>query len=164
MEFIEILKALLTPIIAILAVYLAYQQYRINKRNSKYQIEIDLKRINLELYNKRYKIFTETKNIILKLSKYAEIDSQSLSDFVFNTNEHKFLFGPEIVEYLDELFKNATTLTAKKREQSNTDIYPVPSLQRKKIIAEYGELLNWFTNEYENCEAMFIKYLDFRNL
>ena len=164
MEFIKILNALLTPVIAIFAVYIAYQQYRINKRNSEYQKEIDLQKINLELFNRRYRIFTETKNLILHLSKYAKVDSKRLSDFITATNEHKFLFGREIEIYLNELYEKATNLSHTNNEQKNIEIYPPHSPQRKELLEKHEELLNWFTTEFENCEVRFIKYLNFRNL
>jgi hypothetical protein len=56
MDWIDVLSALLTPTIAILGIYIAYQQWRTNKN-----------RLKLELFDKRYEIFTNIKKFIANI-------------------------------------------------------------------------------------------------
>ena len=83
MLIIQILSAFLTPVIAILAAYIAYQQYVVNKRNSDRQYLLGIKKVNLDLYQKRFRIFKETKQILLEINKNAGIHIVEIRDFKF---------------------------------------------------------------------------------
>ena len=59
-------------------------------------------------------------------------------------------FGMELVDLTDDL--------------KNTNQYPVGSVNRESKIERDRILTSWFTNEYENIEVKFDKYLNFKNL
>ena len=164
MQVVNILSALLTPIIAVLAVYIAYQQYQINKKVSERQNFLNLKKLNLDLYQKRFRIFNETKEILLKINKEAKIDIIEIRNFNFSINESKFLFGDEIIQYLQDLQKSANKLSNLTKSSDNSSLYRDGHQARKQLVDERHVLINWFTTEYENVENRFIKYLDFKNL
>ncbi len=69
MQVIKIINALLTPIIAVLAVYIAYQQYLTNKKNSERQYYLNKKKLNFELYEKQYRISKKLRKFCIKLIK-----------------------------------------------------------------------------------------------
>ena len=61
MSFLNILSGLLTPLIAIIAVYIAYQQYQSNKKQGELKLKLDSenselerKRLSLEEYKMNY--------------------------------------------------------------------------------------------------------------
>jgi len=178
MYLVQLLSGLLTPMIAIIAVYIAYQQYLSNKKQGEIKLKLDTDksqleknrlniekyRLRLDLYNKRYRIFDETKKVLHKISKDSKIDIFELRDFNFNTNESKFLFDDDISSFLDELQKNAIELNHLTDDLKNIILYPVGSNEREIKTNRDGELTSFFDNEYENIERRFNIYLDFKKL
>jgi len=164
MIIIKILSALLTPVIAIFAAYIGYKQYTINKKNSERLLYMDRRKMDLDLYKSRYKIFDETKNVLLKISKNAGIDIIEVRDYNFSINESKFLFEEDIVNFLQELQRKAIDLTHITKELENKQELPVNSIERNNKVKEWKVLIDFFTHEYQNLESRFIKYLDFRKI
>ena len=178
MNFIEILSGLLTPMIAIIAAYIAFQQYRSNKKQGKLKLELDTvnsqlekNRVKLEeyklrlgLYNKRYQIFDKTKKLLHKINQDAKIDLIDLRDFIFDTNESKFLFDNDISSFLVELKENANKLTHLTDDLKNINHYQEGQVEKESKVERDSELISWFTYEYENIELKFDKYLNFKNL
>ncbi len=178
MNLINTLRGLLTPLIAIIAAYIAYQQYYSNKKQGELKLELEaanselennrLKieeyRLKLDLYEKRYNIFDRIKKLLLKINRDVEIDITELADFMAETNECKFLFDNDIESFRDEISKKAIDITYLKKELDNKILLPVNSPKREDKVASFGELTSWFTFEYENVEVRFEKYLNFKNL
>lgn len=137
------------PLIAIITVYIAYQQYHINKQKLK-----------LDLYEKRYRIFKETKKLLHKINQDGAIDTIELRDFGFNTNDKVFLFNEDIVEFIEEIKRKAIDISFNKDE-----IEKAPDLVVRNLLREEKHTLTrWFTSEYINIESRFLIYLDFKNL
>ena len=156
MEILNIFSSLLTPIIAILAVYIAYQQY-LNGKN----------KLKLELYKKRYLIFKYTKKILMQINQNS-ITAQ-LGEFIIKSNERKFLFKDDIKDYFAELVKNALDL---KHLTEDLDIdankfnnnLTIKTFEHSEKVNKRANLIDWFTKEYECIEDRFLIYLDFKNL
>ncbi len=178
MSFLNILSGLLTPLIAIIAVYIAYQQYQSNKKQGELKLKLDSEnselerkrlsieeyKLKLDLYNKRFRIFEETKKILHKIVQEAHIEPIELRDFRFSTNESKFLFDNEITLFLEELKTKAFKLNHAEENLKNLNQYPVETGKRETEISKDSELTSWFNSEYENIEYRFDKYLNFKNL
>jgi len=148
MEIIKIFSSLLTPIIALLAVYIAYQQYLIGKNKLKF-----------ELYEKRYLIYQHTKKILFKITQKGKIEEQELIRFINISRESNFLFNNDITDYLKKLSANAGNLNDLTKEMNKSND-PYAS----KIKKERNKLFSWIVDEYESVESRFIKYLDFKKL
>lgn len=178
MNFLNVLSGWLTPLIAIIALYIAYQQYKSDKKQGELKLKLDSdiselekKRLHIEeyklkldLYNKRFRIFEETKKVLHKIVQEAHIEIIELRDFRFSTNESKFLFDNEIFQFLEELKTKAINLNHTERNLKDLNNYPVYSQQREEKIRESMELTSWFNFEYDNIESKFEKYLNFKNL
>lgn len=148
MNIINILNACLTPVIAILAVYIAYQQYIINKQNSQQQYYINLRKLNFDLYKLRYRIFNETKQILLKINQEAKIEIIEIRDYSFSINESKFLFDNDIVEFLKDLQKKSLEISRLTKELKDLQLYPPHSDERNKKMDDWTILIAYFTDEY----------------
>lgn len=178
MNFLNVLSGLLTPMIAIIAVYIAYQQYQSNKKQGELKLKLDSdsselerKRLNLEeyklkldLYNKRFRIFEETKKVLYKIVQEAHIDLAELNDFRFSTDESKFLFDDEISQFFVELKTNAIKLNHAEENLKDRNQYPVGTEKLEEKISQAKELSSWFNAEYNNLETKFDRYLNFKNL
>src|SRR5450759_1555324 len=90
---VAVFSALLTPLIAIIATYIAWQQWRGNEL-----------KLRLDRYEKRLRIYQEVVKVIGFLMRDANMKLEDLMAFRANTAEAAFLFGPEITKYIEEIF------------------------------------------------------------
>ena len=98
-QVIEISKGLLTPVIAIVATYIAYQQWQTNR-----------KKLNLERYDRRPRVYEEVRKILSIILRDANASTEDLLKFRTSVSEADFLFGPEISEYIDQNYKRGLSL------------------------------------------------------
>jgi len=150
MKVITILSGLLTPIIALIAVYIAYQQHRIGK-----------KKLNLDLYERRYSVFSEVKKLLKYMNENSQIDTIEIQKFMFRTNDRKFLFDSDITAFIEVLKDNALALSHATEHLKKPEQY-------KGTIAEDNQtasrLEKWFTEAYEGVENRFMEYLEFKKI
>lgn len=136
MHVIAILQALLTPLIAIIATYIAWQQWK----GSELKLKLDRYERRLRIYQKVVKMLRTCANG--ELREFAVI-----VDFGAVTAEGDFLFGPEIRQYIDEISARAAKLRSAK-VQYRDFTQPVPAgYDHEKIVKEMSEQTGWFTEQ-----------------
>jgi hypothetical protein len=146
------LQGLLTPVIAVVAVCIARQQWKTNALKSK-----------LDLFDRRFRVFEEVRKILgAMLTIGADIDG--ILDFWTKTAGAEFLFGPEIKKYRKEICDRATSQSTAKEEM-------VAALERESSVEERTRLaearragVQWATAEIDTLAARFKKYLDVSKL
>lgn len=147
---VKILSGLLTPTIAIIAVYIAYQQYRINRNKLK-----------LELYEKRYTMYLLIKDHVYKWCLWENVEIEDIREFNVRSNECKFLFDSDINDLISKIQQNSSELTALKSMLSKGIMIP-KSEKREDVEKQQNSLFIWFNELYFNIEEHFVKYLDFK--
>lgn len=95
----ELLKALLTPLIAIVAAYIAWQQWKTNQQ-----------KLNLERYSRRLRVYEEVRKILSIILRDTKVSTEDLLKFRTTVSEADFLFGPEIPAYIDEIYRRGLRL------------------------------------------------------
>lgn len=144
---LELVKGAPTALIALLAVCIAYHQYRVSRAKLK-----------LDLFEKRYAIFLETWKI---LSKTATSGTRTelyglgnpFSNFL---PQAAFLFGKDIEDYLINAIHRWTELWGLEGESGGLGVDPVQNAQK------ISEIKNWFFEEASNgAKIRFGTYLDF---
>ncbi len=150
MWVISILQGLLTPLIAIIATYIAYQQWQGNKLKLK-----------MERYERRLRIYQEVIKMLRRCTN-REIEWADLIDFGSSTAEVDFLFGPEIRQYLDEMISRATEQIIAKAEYRDFTQPAPPSYDHNKVVKEMSDQLRWFTEQIVGFAAKnkFAQYLN----
>jgi hypothetical protein len=83
-QLIEISKSLLTPVIAIIATYIAWQQWKTNKQ-----------KLNLDRHDRRLRVYEEVIKILSIITRDAKASTEDLLKFRTSVSEADFLFGPE---------------------------------------------------------------------
>ena len=101
---LQILQALLTPVIAGIAVYIAWQQWKTNER-----------KFVLDRYDRRLRVYPNVIAVLLLVQRDLKPQIMDLQKFRSDTAEADFLFEPEIAAYLDEIFQ--TRSRAVERQQ-----------------------------------------------
>ena len=142
---IDYLKALLTPIIAVLAVYIAYRQW-ITTRNQ----------FRLNYFDRRLSVYTAAMELVSEIGIMGTISPEKARVFLVKTREARFLFADDIDAYCTELYKKSEQLRIK--EDVFRDTNPQDS-KRERMINEITELKTWFHNQITYIPQRFEKYL-----
>ena len=147
-EYIAILSALLTPLIAIITAFIAYQQHK----NARLKLKHDL-------YDKRLSIFKIAVQFASAIWRSSGITSNIIKNFTLDITESYFLFEEDMFDYLISLRDRANRLL----EIEETIKYGKAE-DREKLLAEADELRKSFGRERPVLRKKFAKYLDLRSL
>ena len=143
-----ILSALLTPFIALIAVYIAFQQWKTNRANQ----ETDAKRLKLEQYDKRFAIYDTARTFLKEIVVSSLISDEMLVKYWVGINPARFLLDDDLTKYLEEIEKKAVDLQTIQIEAQGPD---GPSTK----ASERGELKKWFYKQISILNEKFLPYL-----
>lgn len=146
---IEISKALLTPLIALIATYIAWQQWRTNKQKLK-----------LEKYDRRLHVYQEVKKILSIIVRDAKASPEDLLNFRSSVSEADFLFGSEVVDYIDEIYSRGINLWRWNQEYRDYSQSKPDGYDHKKVVDEMHKELDWLSKQFNPAKEKFRKYLD----
>jgi hypothetical protein len=142
---VQWLSALLTPIIGLLAVYIAYQQWR--TANSK---------LNLDLFDKRLVVYNAAMTFATSIVTNGAVAREDIVHFSRETRDSEFLFDTIIRERLMQLRKEAMRLQLAEQTRSG----PAPEGEMQKTIAsKWEQILPWFDSQIGELPKMFGPYL-----
>ena len=148
-QLIEISKALLTPLIAIVATYIAWQQWKTNQQ-----------KLNLERYDRRLRVYEEVIKILSIILRDANASMEDLLKFRTSVSEADFLFGPEIPAYVDEIYKRGLNLWRWNQEYRDYTQEKPDGYDHKKVVDEKHKELTWLVEQFKPAKEKFKKYLD----
>ena len=146
---VEALKALLTPVIAGVAAYIAWQQWKTNAL-----------KVKLDRYDRRLRIYEEVKRILSLIMRDANADVEELLKFRTATAEADFLFGKEIPDYLDQIYQHGLKLWQRNREYCDLYTTPPEGYDHKLVVDDMHNQLVWLTEQFEPAKKLFRPYLD----
>lgn len=142
-------SALLTPLIAIVATYIAWQQWKTNQR-----------KLVMDRYDRRLRIYEEVRKILSIVMRDAKASTEDLLKFRTSVSEADFLFAPEIIAYIDEIYQHGLKLWRWNQEYRDyTQEKPV-GYDHAKVVDEMHNELTWLTEQFEPARQKFRKYLD----
>lgn len=145
-EISQFFSAFLTPIIALIAVYIAYQQWRLRQEH-----------FQLELFDKRYKVYEGTKKFISIILEKGYPDENDISEFQESTHDATFLFENEVQRRLDNILEKGNKL-------NNINTYIALTEQAspdsaKEAKENEADIQDWFNDEYDRIKNLFMNYL-----
>ena len=147
---IDVFSSLLTPVIAAMAVYIAYQQWQTNRRKLK-----------LDLYERRLRVYQAVTRFIGKVVKDVSPDFQDFSEFWRNTAEADFLFGSDVRDYIRELATRAANLQRWSNEyRDNRQVRP-EGYDHSRVVESKHKEMEWFAVQFREAQQLFAKYLNF---
>jgi hypothetical protein len=142
--WLQIAQGLLTPLIALITAYIAWQQWQATKL-----------KMNLDRYERRLKIYQATHKFILEVITDLKPELSQMFGFDSATAEADFVFPTQIREYLDELFSHANKLrSAKVQYRDYTQEIP-PDYNHRKICEEISEHSQWFIEQPQIAKKIF---------
>lgn len=134
----RVLSAALPVVISAIVTYIAWQQFAINRRQHR-----------LALFEKRMVVFNSTMKMIASVAQSANPTLSQCFQFIQDTRDHEFLFGPEVGEFINEVYKKATALHAHIQAGVGG-------------AAQQTQIMQWFIGQMGEARKVFLKYLDFR--
>jgi hypothetical protein len=148
--WIVILSALLTPAIALAVGWISYAQYRINRN-----------KLRLDLWERRYAIFTATMTFVDRIVAEGDGRDEGRRDFDLGTHGKEFLFGKDVVNYLKLLRDKSVDLYGHRVSLHHETGLP-RGPERDRASQENADLLIWFSDQYTKCVLdAFEPYLGF---
>ncbi len=144
---LEIIRVLLTAVIAIAGIFIAYQQYKLHRQ-----------KVRSELYERRASVY---RTVILTLQRVVtgipKDDRDLFSDFFSGTAEAHFLFDSDVNEYLEEIKKRlieASMMSMQQRDENFAN-----DTDKKESLAKKREHLSWFRMQIAEAYKVFERYL-----
>lgn len=148
-QLIRIGNALLPPVIAVVATYIAWQQWKTNRQ-----------RLAMDKYERRLRVYEEVQRILRAIAASLKPTIDDLVKFRASVSEADFLFGPEIAAYIDEIFEHGLKLenwNAQYRDHTQTT--PL-GYDHKGVVEGTSRESKWLAHQFGPAKEKFRKYLD----
>jgi hypothetical protein len=148
---VDLFSALLTPMIGITTAWIAVQQYRLAKE-----------RMRRDLYDRRVAVYRGVMEVLSSILTYGRVRDADMANWARATAEKVFLFDEDLCNYLESVRKKAATawaigvqLEPEKRRFQERSVRE----RRNEALRTHDELLLWLSNQLEEVQAHFAKYL-----
>lgn len=129
------------------AAWIAYQQWVLSRNKSKF-----------ELYEKRYEAYKGLQSFLGSILRNGKIDTEDLIAFKWKFEEHFFLFGSDIHDYVKNIYEKSLEFRGYEHHLSGIGSLPVGP-DRNKIVNKQDALLKWLIEQPSDCKKLFEKYL-----
>jgi hypothetical protein len=142
--FLQVLQGLMTPVIALLAVYIAWQQWRTNAD-----------KVKLDKFDRRFAIYDATRDLIRIIRQQSHATEKQVYDFRMKTRDASFLLDDELGAYLEQFANKAWDILMfeSELEQEND------SQKRGEIITKQRTLKDWLRTQDQPLRDKFTRYL-----
>ncbi|MFZ1180367.1 MAG: hypothetical protein WAN92_02400, partial [Herbaspirillum sp.] len=141
------LSALSVPVVAVLGVYIAYQQWRLSQNKLK-----------LDLFDRRFAVYDAARTLIDTYSHAGDKELRLLK-FPSVIREAKWLLNEEVAQYLDKHLANANAFACLQAELDGIGVGEV----RTKKAQEMAEIGHWFCAQYEELDKHFTPFLQLQH-
>jgi hypothetical protein len=139
--YVDLFAALLTPVIAIIAAYIAYQQYRANQLKLRH-----------ELYDRRLLLYNAVAEFLAHIFRDGKAGDPQLMTLLQKTRESYFLFGKDVSDYVTELYKKGVDLECNDTQLHHSNL---PVEERTRLAHANGELRKWFGHQFDIAQKKF---------
>lgn len=164
-EFEQILRMvsyIATPIVAGAAVAIAWRQSGIAKQQAEIAREqgrVNERKVEVDLYDRRLKVYEEVRRVLGVAMRKGDVPVEDFVQFSAGIADADFLFGDDVVEYLQVL-----------RERCNklglwNDLVRVPPESRgpdhdhQKIVKDKYDAARWIVAQHEPAKVLFKRYM-----
>lgn len=128
------LTALLTPIVAILGIYIASRQWQTARNKLKF-----------DLFEKRFAVYEASKSFLDSIASSGKVKDEELFKFLLATRQARWLLDVELANYLKmDIYKKATEI---KIYESDLEAIPVGA-ERSKNVQKQREIKTFLIDQY----------------
>jgi hypothetical protein len=125
------------------------------------QARIAAAKLNLDLYDRRFKVFDAGRHFLGQFMVHGTIRLQEINELSVGTADAVFLFNDEVVEYLDALRKTGVSLNGKNARLSGMDD---DDPQRDAVVDQIANLETQLSAEFPRITTLFKPYLKLGNI
>jgi hypothetical protein len=147
----QVLSGGLTLFFAGVVAFVAVQQWKINKRLAEIaqeQLKLNGRQYRLALFEKRLAIYNAVLARLVEVVNDMDSPFQKNVKFIQETKDNEFLFGPEVVEFINNIWKrgndlmavNAMTLSRAERQTEIIDWFDKQRIEARKVFFKYINL------------------------
>ena len=144
-QWIGVLNALLTPTIAILGIYIAWQQWNLGRNKLKY-----------DLFEKRFRLYLAVRRAVDYVMLHARMDHETLMAFIKDTRDVKWLCSTEVQGYLDGPLREK--LSRLRMLCAEIDGLPVGDERTQNARAQ-REAIDWIEQQITEIDKKFEPFL-----
>jgi hypothetical protein len=142
-DLIDVFSALLTPIIALLAAYIAYMQRHTNERRRK-----------SEYFDRRIAVYEAIAQYLGKVLALGRVENDTEMKFLSDTTNVFFLFGADVRTFVLDILKKSQELHTLQTMQDQ-----LSGKNLEDSLAKHDEIIGWFNHELRGLEKSFKRYL-----
>jgi hypothetical protein len=143
-QIINTLSALLAIVVAITTVSILVLQYLLARQ-----------RWRLDLYDKRYPLYSATMEYLSHILHFGTTDSEHLVEFQRAYLDRELLFDKTIREYMRDLYIKGEQL----RMADDRLKGPLPGTEAGRVLEERKDLAIWFEKQFEVANRLFGAYI-----
>ncbi len=143
-DWVEISKALLTPLLGVIVIYIAWQQWQTNRNKLK-----------LELFDKRFIVFNATRQVLSVVLRDGTTNDISLEEFRVSILDASFLFDGKMHDYLFNLYKIGCKEKMYKRQLEDVPV----GEKRNKLADDNMKCVESLTDELKSIQEKFSSFL-----
>ncbi len=149
--YISIFQVVLILLIALATAFMAYQLYRTNRVKRK-----------SELYKKRLRIYREIVRLLSVITRDGDISRDELLTFRSKTHESGFLFGNDIIKYVEEVYSRSLKLRSSNELLKGSELRI--GEERDNVTVENSKQLIWLADQLPLVKQKFEKYLNLNDM
>lgn len=115
-------------------------------------------RFRLDLFDKRFKVFEAARHLVSHAVTTGDVSQEQLWAFRAAVIEKEFLFGDQIVAYLNKMDKHAvraSTMGAAERQTLGPAADPGQAAAQQRNRDQRFESLTWLTEQLQQLHAQF---------
>ena len=144
MWWVQVLSALLMPLIVAIAVYLARRQW--------WTIRTKFRR---DYYDRRLPIYRAAMTLVATAMTKGTVTNEDLHGFSMKTTEARFFYDDEIAKFLEEMQRQALDL-----QNCHTMMKEAPTeAERKRYADGWSKRAKWFTDLPSEINDRFSPFL-----
>lgn len=141
------LSALATPLIAVLGLWIAYQQFRLQRYRFRY-----------DLSERRLAVFFAVREFLEATLAVRLPNDEALAKFTLQTAGAAFLFKADVTNYLDRLRRSYLKIAEVSDIESDKDF--ASDEDRRVLLKERRNERQWMREQLKEAESVFRPYLD----
>jgi hypothetical protein len=115
--------------------------------------------LSLDVYQKKMAVYRAVKVLILVACQKTTVDVSDLATFHQGTEEAPFLFGRDVMQYIDTLRTRALALRVQYIHLHHPGFGLQAGEDRPATIAENSRTIAWFSEQFRPLDELFAKYI-----
>lgn len=135
----------LTALVALLAVYIAWRQWRTAQNKLKF-----------DLFDRRFSVYEASRNLWGLIMQHGKVRDEDVRNYLPDLYKAKWLLNDEVAEYLEkEFYRKITDLQLFQRLVEDA----LQGEEKRSNREKQGEIMGWLAKQHEVLDKKFTPFL-----